>query len=375
MSTFQKNGFRTITKDIDKAGRRDLKQHWQQHASTITEYPGGFLGKGIVLCAGGVSYFTCCWIAIHMIREQGCSLPIELWYVGNELSPEVRTELEKLNVRCRDHLADGGVSLSGWILKPISIIRSSFREVLFLDADNICVKDPEELFRTKEYLEHGALFWPDYWQTPSDNPIWAVTGVRYNSSKEQESGQLLVDKEKCWKELNLSFYFNKMGGVYYNLIWGDKDTFRFSWMALKKPFHMISTDPGVCGYTDQTTNEFLGTTIVQHNTNGDICFLHRNLLKWDITRSGEKVWQTIKRHTPNARTKEYHLGHSEKNGHYYMDLMGDVDILNYNILPEALEEKCLKILEKLRLSPFYGRYLMHAHFAAKRYSHSVPFLL
>src|SRR5699024_3511317 len=136
-------------------------------------------------------------------------------------------------------------------LKPLSILYSHFKEVLYLDADNICSRDPEFLFQTDEYNKYGAIFWPDYWETSADNPIREITDVKYRVMKEQESGQLLVNKERCWKELNLCLYFNKMSQVYYQLLLGDKDTFRFAWLALKTPFYMIKEEPAACGYLDK----------------------------------------------------------------------------------------------------------------------------
>lgn len=110
-----------------------------------------------------------------------------------------------------------------------AIIRSSFREVLYLDSDNMPAAslatlsdtvlkdengrriqavtkanvsaeawgDPIGLWESKAYKRLGVMFWPDYWRTVSgssrrwirldvidvfdaqsaDNPIWAIIGV------------------------------------------------------------------------------------------------------------------------------------------------------------------------------------------------------
>jgi hypothetical protein len=48
----------------------------------------------------------------------------------------------------------------GWQLKPYALIHSRFEEVLLLDADQVPVRDPAEIFRWPQYLETGALCRP-----------------------------------------------------------------------------------------------------------------------------------------------------------------------------------------------------------------------
>ena len=183
MSTLERNGLRTIGFDLGKSAIKELKGYWKAYARKIDPFPNIFAGRGIVICAGGLRYFTCGWVTIKMLRRNGCKLPIELWHLGSELSAETIAEIEKFGVTCKNILDYGPTSLTGVMLKPLCIIKSSFKEVLFMDADNICVKDPTELFETAEYLEYGAVFWPDFWQTPADNPIWAITETPYIASK------------------------------------------------------------------------------------------------------------------------------------------------------------------------------------------------
>lgn len=59
--------------------------------------------------------------------------------------------------------------------------------------------------------------------------------------------------------------------------------FRFAWLALGTPFYFIEHPVASCGYFN-TDNVFCGQTMVQHLPNGQFGFLHRNLLKWDITK-------------------------------------------------------------------------------------------
>jgi alpha 1,2-mannosyltransferase len=366
MSNFEPNGVRTIDYTISKPVIGKLKKAWQDHVPDIPPYPGDEGERGIVMCAGRLKYFTCAWIAIKRLRELDCRLPVELWYLGNELSPDVIRELGQYDVRCRNFLDDGQATppLRGCMLKPLCIINSRFREVFFLDADNICVKDPEALFDSGAYRKHGAIFWPDFWRTAADNPIWNITGTPYTETYEQESGQIIIDRKRCWTALNLAFYFNVHNEIYYKLVMGDKDTFRYAWLALGQSFHMMETPVGTCGYYDN--GNFLGTTMVQHDLSGEIMFLHRNLMKWSTTHPREMCWEKIKYFPPEAGTRIYRFGYSERI-HNYMDLQGEYEEISFREKFGDLELQCLKELELLRNSDFYKQFLLYSHFAETRY--------
>ena len=144
---------------------------------------------------------------------------------------------------------------------------------------------------------------------------------------------------------------------------GDKDTFRFAWLALKKTFHFISTDPRVCGY--HSNEGLLGTTIVQHDIKGDTIFLHRNFLKWDATLPEEKVWKTIVRFLPSATNKIYRTKFASL-GHFSMEISGDIELEGFEQNYPDLELVCLEELRKLRSSTFYSEALIFKYCAEER---------
>ncbi|GIW83170.1 MAG: hypothetical protein KatS3mg105_4977 [Gemmatales bacterium] len=39
-------------------------------------------GRGIVIAAGGVKFQINAWVCIRMLRDLGCQLPIQCWYLG-----------------------------------------------------------------------------------------------------------------------------------------------------------------------------------------------------------------------------------------------------------------------------------------------------
>ncbi|KAH7485401.1 uncharacterized protein KRP23_4452 [Phytophthora ramorum] len=54
----------------------------------------------------------------------------------------------------------------------------------------------------------------------------------------------------------------------------EEDLFRYAWIKLDVPFSMIQTPPAVAGKV--VNDSFCGMTMVQHDANGDVLFLHRN---------------------------------------------------------------------------------------------------
>ena len=234
-----------------------------------------FSGRGIVICGGG-NYFVPAWICVNMIRHMGCNLPIELWYLGSvEINDAMAQLLRPLDVRCVDgkRVAEQYPvrMLNGWELKPFAIIHSSFEEVLYLDADNVPVADVTSFFDWPEYRLRGAVFWPDYRRLARDRTIWRICGVPYRDEPEFESGQILVNKRTCWRELQLTMHMNEHSDFYYQHVWGDKETFHMAWRKCRREYAMPS-------YPIET----LACTMCQHGFRGDVIFQHRNLAKWTL---------------------------------------------------------------------------------------------
>jgi alpha 1,2-mannosyltransferase len=103
-------------------------------------------------------------------------------------------------------------------LKAIAIAYSRFRHVLSLDADNFPAHNPERLLRSGGYVRTGAMFWPDFWPLEDTNPIWHHLDKNPVQGMQQESGQLLIDKQQHWKPLLLALYMNLESKFYYTML-------------------------------------------------------------------------------------------------------------------------------------------------------------
>jgi hypothetical protein len=53
--------------------------------------------------------------------------------------------------------------VTGYESKFYALLCTTYRYVLFLDADNIAVKDVSRIFSSKQFQQTGAVLWPDLW--------------------------------------------------------------------------------------------------------------------------------------------------------------------------------------------------------------------
>jgi len=230
--------------------------------------------RGIVIGAGGAKYFGCGFACFYILRKLGCQLPVEFWYLDDyEMDNHMKQMCDIFGIThvnayqyCRDHNINPRI-LNGWELKPFSTLHSSFKEVLYLDADNIPVNDPTYLFDNPEYRDLGAIFWPDLPPNRRDEwlpPIcWNNVGLEHRSEPDFETGQYLINKEKCFKPLNLTMWMNEHSDWFYKFVYGDKSTFHLAWRKSNVDY-CIPSRP--CGWKRPC--------ILQYDLKGDLIFQH-----------------------------------------------------------------------------------------------------
>jgi FkbM family methyltransferase len=263
------------TYDLDCLSKHSARTAMAHAIRALPKYPARkYRGRGVVICGGGLKYFPCAWVCIRMLRHVGCRLPVQLWYEGaEEMDRHMIELLEPFGVQCvnsRDlEKKHPRRTSEGWELKAYALIHTSFSEVLLLDADNVPVKDPTALFEAADYKRWGSLFWPDYGRLAPDRKIWDLSGVRFQDEPEFETGQMLVNKKRCWRALNLAFWFNNHSDFFFQYIHGDKETFHMSWRKLEQTYGMIPTPI-----------ESLDGIMCQHDAHGKRIFQHRNSHKW-----------------------------------------------------------------------------------------------
>jgi hypothetical protein len=144
------------------------KNRLQEAKASLPEYdPTRYHGRGIVTSAGGRSYFTSVVLMLNQLRATGCTLPVELYYAGSDELNDVAIQYltEEYDVECIDLSQQPelqGLNLKGYQIKALALYYSSFAEVIWMDADNFALFDPEELFDSTLYKQHGAVMWPGW---------------------------------------------------------------------------------------------------------------------------------------------------------------------------------------------------------------------
>jgi hypothetical protein len=84
-----------------------------------------------------------------------------------------------------------------------------------------------------------------------------------------ESGQYLIDKRRCDRELRLSLLYAEHSDFTFQHVYGDKECFHLGWRRLGTEYAMPSAGPGWNVHT-----------IVQFDFRGQIVFQHRCQDKW-----------------------------------------------------------------------------------------------
>lgn len=215
--------------------------------ASIPDYPAGqYAQRGVVIAGGGERFFASLYVTIRAVRHVGCTLPIQVWYLGrnDEMPADRQALLAPYGVECID--ADEvrqqcpARNLNGWELKVFATMHSPFEEVLFLDADCYPCRNPEMLFDLADYRQRGAIFWPDM-ATFDRRLKWPAFGVADPKRPGSvESGQYLINKRHCWTPLNLAWHYNDHSDYYYRYCYGDKHTFEVAWTRCNMPFLMWS---------------------------------------------------------------------------------------------------------------------------------------
>lgn len=280
-----------------------------------TLYP---LPAGIVTVGGG-RYSILAMVMIRALRKRGTTLPVEVFLTDDDADDEAFCSyIEHFNAKCvlfSDRLPKSVLAsqkLSGFELKAVALLLSSYQQVIFIDADNVPLKPLDDVFKSKPLAEYGLVLWPDIWKRVTAPAFYDIAGIpvdfkrrvrfsaddvsppsRYTKPGEvdesfnrahvplhdfagtmpelsSESGQLLIDKARHMDTLLLILYYNVHGKhLFYRLSTqgtsgeGDKETFAMAAQALGKPYYQVKTKLRFQGY--HTPSQYVGAALLQHD--------------------------------------------------------------------------------------------------------------
>ncbi|KAH6596146.1 hypothetical protein BASA61_003567 [Batrachochytrium salamandrivorans] len=213
--------------------------------ATVRQLAQSFKGRGIVMTTGKW-HFKYARHAITVVRNLGSTLPIQMFYVGdNDLPKESRDELEAISgvvtINLESYFDSHGPDISGWAVKPFSMLASSFEEIIFLDADALFFQPPEVIFNSAAYNDTGAVFYMDR----------TLYGGR-----ESESGVIVWNKRTNLHALLLTCVFNSQPyrGIMYKAYHGDKESYWIAHEALKMPYRWAPGGGGTVGFIVDPVN-------------------------------------------------------------------------------------------------------------------------
>lgn len=275
------------------------------------DYPENtFKGDGIVMIGGG-SFMGTALTSIRALRETDSKLPLELMLSSfDEYDKDVcEILLPKLNAKCliMEEIVGSEIfkslNLQKYELKVLGLFLSSFESVLLLDADNISIKNPDYILKSKPYKQDGYILWPDFWRQTISPYFYKIAGIklgepirkdgvapeelakdRSNSQLADlenaipdstvEAGQVAINKKLHYKSLFATVYYNLYGFKFYYYLLGqgavgigDKDTFAAGLTVFKESFYFVKSRPLLYGYDHQ--GGWQDTTMLQFDPEQD----------------------------------------------------------------------------------------------------------
>ena len=258
-------------------------------------------GAGVVIVGDSGKYRTPFWVALHALRRAGSTLPVEIWFPAGELPScrdkkimeslgattrsfsEFNRDVKISNRKSRMNNVVRRISLSKFMFKAFALMFSAFEEILLLDADNVVIQDPRFLFSCEMYVEHGAVFWQDFWRQTAAPEAHEILGNGTWMPHTHESGQIVVHKGRHWDALWLNLFMNSFSDFFYPLTvnymgLGDKELLPFALVSTGSTYGLVPHGPDHVGV--QVGYRIFGNTMLQFSPAGEPLFLHANLGKW-----------------------------------------------------------------------------------------------
>ena len=265
----------------------------------IPIYKNNFNQKGVIICAGDL-LFTSAIVCVENIIKINPSINIEWYYCDKELfdfqKKYITEKYSNINlINCLNKIPNWFPEtitikqIKGYMIKSFALIVTSFSEVILLDADNIPLINVEELFNNPDYLKYGNIFWPDIKYSsdesikkmlPFGNKVYELLNI---PAPEQltDSGQILININKCWDAICLSYYLNYNIDPYYRLFSGDKDLYYIAFKLTLTEYNQTKYNIIPC--TNEGNDYSYINSIIQRNpVDGSYAFIHRIFSK--ITR-------------------------------------------------------------------------------------------
>ncbi|KAJ3265222.1 hypothetical protein HDU77_006077 [Chytriomyces hyalinus] len=321
--TFQKLLSNVSTKSNNSDAKVDIKESLTRIIDTATDalfpwIPPTFTSirsmqtslddsVGIVI-TGGNHHAHLMMHLISTLREEfNCTLPVELFYAGpDDLNTAHLKEFNQMtNVTTKDLHQYFPQETKRWqkfSAKPFAILASSFRTVLFMDADVLFFRDPREILENDVFRRNGLYYFKDRYYHDSAfqegsfwfreiNPYMSRYGRTlsymhlrrtdaHGTVHQMDSGFIPLDKSRTGVLMSLLLACkmnsaDERDEVLYKKSYGDKEAFWFSSEILRVPYEFNPYFGGTLGRKDRVQSFFswrgivCSSTLLQANEKGE----------------------------------------------------------------------------------------------------------
>eukprot|EP00835_Amoeboradix_gromovi_P000603 NODE_22_length_38364_cov_0.248661.p6 type:complete len:602 gc:universal NODE_22_length_38364_cov_0.248661:37987-36182(-) len=237
--------------------------------------------RGIAMLVYG-AVFEDALINLKFIRKHMSNTPIEIFH-NEELDEKQIQHLYEIKnlevISIKPILKEYNIPIltdHNYHYKFSALLSSSFRHILFLDADSVPIHEPSWIFDDQIYKLTGLVMFPDMWKTNPKNPIYEVIGFECVDELEAETGQFFIDKYRHYHTIFLSFLMMKDQHLWYKFFFGDKDVLRWAARYLGNSVYVEQTFIKSLGF--RLDDYLCGQTMIQ-SFSGILMFFHGNLLK------------------------------------------------------------------------------------------------
>ena len=81
----------------------------------------------------------------------------------------------------------------------------------------------------------------DYGRLSPERAAWRIFGnIPYRDEPEVESGQVVIDKARCWRALTFANWCGERSAFFFQHVHGDKELFHLCWRKLGQEYAMPS---------------------------------------------------------------------------------------------------------------------------------------
>ena len=270
------------------------------------EFPiRSYNGKGIITASSKKFMFQTL-VSLNMLRDQGCDLPIELFYADDEeldeadkVCLELTLNVTCINIQTIQEFKD--YNARNFSIKAIALYLSSFDETLWMDADIIPLMNFEDLFKHEHYTTHHHIFFNDIFaydryenaKTKSTRELYKTFDVSIQSgTPETDSGLYVIHKSKFPIEFvptNMSLNTNPNT---YQHVYGDKELYRLSMELTKSTIKYTTVDQNPCfiGKYFEKENIFCGNAVLLKMNDLQVC-VHMTLHSIDHINKYNGIWK------------------------------------------------------------------------------------